>query len=144
MGVFTTIEGIKATVGAWWYAENRLNEMPCEEFPHEVAIDNEVFDKNDKLHRDIRKFIENQLPDTVILKRLGLMYYYAYDRSSNGWQVNHSYSQFFFESEESAIMFKLHFYEHVTDVKTKWKERYIHWENKGKENIWEPNSSRGY
>lgn len=143
MGTITTISAIKASIGAEWYALNKLSEMPCEEFPHEVAFDRKVFEKNPKLHLTIRKFVEQQLRDTVIVSYLSLTYYYEYQRFANGYQIHHGYDQFFFESEESAILFKLQFAEHITDVKLRWDPRSIPWDKVDKPQEWKK-PERGY
>jgi hypothetical protein len=143
MGTITTIKAIKEGVGAEWYAANKLSELPCPEFPYEVAFNRRVLEKNPDLHRTIRKFVEHQLRDTVIISYLGLSYYYEYQRFANGYQITHGYDQFFFESEESAILFKLQFAEHITDVKLRWDPRNIPWDKVDQPQEWTP-PKRGY
>lgn len=143
MGTITTISAIKAGIGGEWYAANKLSELPCDEFPHEVAFDRKVLEKNPDLYRTIRKFVEHQLRDTVIVSYLSLTYYYEYQRFANGYQIHHGYDQFFFESEESAILFKLQFGEHVTETKLRWDPRNIPWDKADKPQEWKK-PERGY
>jgi hypothetical protein len=144
MGTITTTHAIKTGIGGEWYAANKLYELPCPEFPHEVAFHRNVLEKNPRLHLTIRKFVEQQLRDTVIVSHLSLPYYYEYQRFANGYQITHGYDQFFFESEESAILFKLQFAEYITDIKLRWDPRNIPWDKKDEPQEWTKRESRGY
>jgi len=144
MGSLVTVAGIKETIGVRWYAKYGLGTLPCDEFPFEAAMDTRVMEGNRDLQIAVRKFVEQQLRDTVIYSYLDLTYYYEYERGSSGYQIDHGYDRFFFESEESAIMFKLHFSEHLTEVKTLWQEGRRHWREAESENVWVPRHLRGY
>lgn len=69
----------------------------------------------------VRQFVEQQLTDTVLISYLDLNYWYAYEQYSDGYQVTHGYDLFYFESEASAIMFKLKFAEWCSTEKLRWK-----------------------
>jgi hypothetical protein len=144
MGTITTTKAIKESIGGEWYAANNLNSLPCPEFPHEVAFDRKVLEKHPDLRKTIRKFVEKQLGDTVIVSYMSLTYYYEYQRFSNGYQIHHGYDQFFFESESDAILFKLQFAEHVTNVKLRWDPRNIPWDKMDEPQEWKPREDRGY
>lgn len=114
---------IGAAMGARWYTTDWHRwELPCSQFTHECALDQRILDGTHELRIRVRKFIEEQLTDTVVLDYLDLTYYYQHANYSGGYQIKHGYDRFFFESEESAIMFKLQFGEHCTDVKLRWKD----------------------
>lgn len=144
MGKITTITAIKETVGAVWYASNKLSQLPCTEFPYEVAFDRKVLERNPDLHRTIRKFVEKQLEDTVIVSYMSLTYYYEYQRFANGYQIHHGYDLFFFENEADAILFKLKFGEHVTETKLRWDLGSIPWDKVDEPPEWKPREDRGY
>jgi len=144
MGTLTTKKIIKEGIGAEWYAANKLAYLPCPEFPHEVAFDRKVLEKNPSLHMTIRKFVEKQLEGTVIIDYLSLTYYYEYERFANGYQIHHGYDQFFFESESDAILFKLQFAEHATETKLRWDPRSIPWDKKEADQAWKAPDRSGY
>lgn len=70
------------------------------------------FNKKPQLYVDVRRWIERNIPDTVLLDVLDKSYRYYYgdfkswDRT---YEKHHSYMVLCFEEHESALMFKLAF-----------------------------------
>lgn len=69
--------------------------------------------------REIRRWIESKIDDVVIYKEIEKNYrvYYGEDRD---WDHSHErlnlWCCFYFEDEESALMFKLRFSEYITNL----------------------------
>jgi hypothetical protein len=98
----------------WRYA------WPNPSFPYSTGIHSDRF-KN-KIGIEIRKWVEESVPGTVIHEYMNKSYrrYYSKDHS---WE--HSYEQsnwwrvFYFEDEHSATVFRLKFAEYIQDVTDK-------------------------
>jgi len=104
----------KEGLGSGWYSEGSNNlVLPCPEYQHAVHIAKDALDG----HRiAIRKWIERNTDETVILTYLDLRYYYNWGRrySDHGYQVSHGYHQFYFEESTTALAFGLAFTDVIT------------------------------
>lgn len=150
MGKLFTLKNLKETDMLRWYisSEHDLKYGVSREFPYECAIPLKTMHpyRDDEtqlgLQVRIRQFIEQSLTDTVIVDQLSLSYYYKPESSIKrysdwGYNINHGYCRFFFESEASQVMFALHFSSEVKP-KMRWEDGSI----MGPSNM--PWSSTGY
>ena len=91
-------------------------------YPCEVCIHSDVLQENNKLKIEIRRFIEQNLPDTVIFDYKEMDYYkfFSEDHSwDKKWDVRNIWYRFHFEDEHSASVFALKFSEFVKPM-TAW------------------------
>lgn len=110
---------------AWYFEDAYLDHYndhwrfawPNPSFPYSVAIHSDKF--NNKIAIEIRRWIEENVPNTVIHEILDKSYrrYYGPDRDwdhsyeqSNRWRVLH------FEDEHSVTVFRLKFSEYIQEV----------------------------
>jgi hypothetical protein len=110
--------------------DNRGNERWVFDFenePHLVdrcAIHQEVFNRNSDVPQNpritVRRWIEHNLPDTVILHHQSMSYHYFYEYEGRNrhydsiTERSHGYYFFGFESSASAILFRLTFSSMIT------------------------------
>lgn len=115
----------KEGLGSRWYSD-RFNSLtlPCPEYQHVVHITDDALDGN---RPTVRKWIERNTDETVIVTYLDLRYYYNWGRrySDNGFQVSHGYRQFYFEESASALAFGLAFADIITREPMMYEEHKI-------------------
>lgn len=141
MGQLITKAQIYDGIGASWYSNGPSNNMtlPSNTFEYECAISFHTMGQHYESHfNKIRKYIEQSLPDTVIVERLDLLYQHTPSEYTSGHSrsIYHGYYRFFFESDTSFVLFGLHFADLITIVKIKWLIDAIPWFGVDKENIY--------
>jgi hypothetical protein len=95
-------------------------------FPHQVCIHADNINNHPRTRIKIRRFIENNLSDTVIYDVIEKNYYkfFTEDRSwDRKWDVSNSWVRFHFEEGDSATMFALAFSDLVQPM-TAWHPKY--------------------
>jgi hypothetical protein len=108
-----------------WYFEDAYHsysgrgyvyEWPNPNFPNMVCIHTDHLPNKEKIK--IRKWIEHNIPDTIIFDILEMDYrvYYSerMDFWDNGREILNRWYRFFFENEETALLFKLTFSELIS------------------------------
>lgn len=125
MGQLVTLDQLNEGVGWTWYFklaefENKRPKLPCSAFPYSLAINGNVIDEPHvctfELKNRIRNWVAESASDLVILDILKKDYYYSYGSYGSGWNVVWSYHVFYFSSEAEALMFKLAFSEHISEI----------------------------
>lgn len=97
-------------------------KWPNPSYSHPVCIHFDELYHNNKLKIEIRKFVEDNLTETVIYDTVEMDYYkffsddHSWDRK---WDISNSWFRFNFESKDSAIIFVLKFSEFVKPM-TAW------------------------
>lgn len=102
-----------------WESRRWIYKWPSEVFPHMISIHSDDLEQHKARKGEIRRWIEANADGTVIYKEIDKKYriYYGEQRD---W--DHSYEQpntwccFYFEDEESALMFKLRFSEYIKEL----------------------------
>lgn len=126
MGQLVTLEQLK-DMEPWYFGDSYYGRdarryvfcWPNESFPHCVAIHSSDMSKDIKLKVEIRRWIERNLSETVILSSLDKSYreYYDDERTwRHSYEVSNLWITFHFEDEHSASMFKLRFSEHIKEI----------------------------
>lgn len=149
MGRLVHLEELAKGCGLAWYLENYRESktvdaefcLPDPAFPYECGIDPRQFGGgyDNAWKREVRKWVDETLPDIVIMSYLSLTYYYR-PKNYDGYQIQHGYYRFHFESESSFMMFKLRFSEYIAPVMTKFRDDSI---SDGLENeVWIPPTLR--
>ena len=132
MGRLTTIDKLELPLN-WHFEDAYYNNgkwhisFPNSNYLYRLAIHNDTLRENNALRIEIRKWIERNIDDLVIIEHIDKTYfqYYSETRARNGgYQISNNWSGFYFEKEESAIMFKLKFGEFITEV-TEKHPRYL-------------------
>ena len=126
MGSLVTLESL-CPDPSWYFTDARYSsesrrwvyKWPNDCFSHVVGIHDEDFQSNPERKTEIRKWIEINVEGTVILNEISKNYrvfygkerdwYHSYERT-NKWYA------FYFESEESALMFRLRFSEYIKEI----------------------------
>lgn len=135
MGRLVTLDEIREL--AEWHFEDAHHDAfngnryvftwPNPTFPHTVAIhSDDLKDRND-IKISIRKWIEINLSETVLVHRLDKSYriYIKKDKDwDSSYEVPNVWTVFYFEESEAATMFALRFSEYVRPV-TNEHPRYI-------------------
>jgi hypothetical protein len=83
---------------------------PSPDFPHCHHINVDHLNNSEKIR--IRRWIENNISDTVIYDYLDLGYrrHYGEDRDwDSGFDIKNTWMRFHFEDKETALMFKMVF-----------------------------------
>lgn len=149
MGRLITIQEIKDSHLTDWYFEfggKHLDKDSATKL--ECAIDKRYLDRSltespiSKI--EIRKFIDKQLDDTVILDYLSLSYYYWARPDEPCYlerEIVHGYYRFYFESETSQVQFALRFSEYISE-KFRWLDDQVPSQREHLSRIWTPPTDR--
>lgn len=126
MGQLVTLEDIKDK--AQWYFEDAyyssghgkyVNSWPNGSFPYFAAIHSEDLSGRNDIRISIRKWVENNLSETVIVDVIDKSYR-RYTDEENSWdksyEVQNRWVVFYFEEETTATMFRLKFSEYVKPI----------------------------
>jgi hypothetical protein len=124
MGRLVTVDQLNSELGWDWYFtefENKRPKLPCSTFPVSLAInDNIIADPHEPnyfLKNEIRKWAESQSSSLVILDRITKDYYHYWsDSHEYGSNLNWGYHIFYFETDADALLFKLKFGEHISEI----------------------------
>lgn len=130
MGTIVRLKDIKDaswySKDATWGHDSYVMAWPNESFPHHVSIIVDEFRKDPELKPRIRRWVENNLSDTVIIDIIDKSYRVFYGRDHD-WdhsrEVESKWMVFSFEDEHSATMFKLAFSDLITEVSDKHPHR---------------------
>ena len=132
MGKLITVDELQKT--AIWYFEDAYYHSsgnkyafawPNPTFPYTVAIhSDDLRDRND-IRISIRRWIETNFTETVIVHHLDKSYrrYTKKDDWESSYEVSNMWTVFYFEEETAATMFALRFSEYVkpvTDEHPEW------------------------
>lgn len=111
---------------AYWSSDKGrwMARHPDPSWPAMCAIHDDNFERSSynptpDLKQEIRRWIEASLPDNVLLdyKELDYQYYRGeYKGWDSCWSMQNRYRLFYFESNESALLFKLRFSEVIVPV----------------------------
>lgn len=87
-----------------------------------LRVHRDYFKENLQHRIEVRRYVEQDLPDTVLMTREDYGYNYTYwyrgkDRygSDNLYSRDHGYYRFYFENPASVLLFKLRFSTIITD-----------------------------
>lgn len=104
-----------SAAGSYQYA------WPSKNFPHQLCMHRDEFQYASR-KLEIRRWIENLIPDTVIFDSVEMDYKKYYGKSyewEKKYDIHNTWYRFSFENENSAIMFKLAFSDWIKPI-TKW------------------------
>ena len=98
----------------WYFEDASYSTVPWPSisFPYHVFIHADNINNHPKTRIKIRRFIENNLTDTVIYDVIEKDYYkfftedHSWDRK---WDVKNSWVRFHFEEEQSMLVFAIAF-----------------------------------
>jgi hypothetical protein len=124
MGRLVTVDQLNTELGWDWYFtefSNKRPVLPCSTFPVSLAINDKIIadphEPNYWLKNEIRKWVTESVGDMVILDRIKKDYYHYWDsKHDHGYNVNWGYHLFYFSSDAEAIIFKLKFCEHISEI----------------------------
>ena len=132
MGTLITLDEI-SKIANWYFEDAYYHSSgnkyafvwPNPTFPHSVAIHSDnLRDRND-IRISIRRWIETNLTETVLVQKLDKSYrrYTKKDDWENSYEISNMWTVFYFEEELAASMFALRFSEYVkpiTDEHPEW------------------------
>jgi hypothetical protein len=129
MGQLVTIDELKEGLGlSWYFTEFNSHKRPVfpnSAFLYSVAINSKILQRypgedNYSLKHEIRKWVTRNCSDIVVIELLQKEYqsYYSWgsQRHSDHQNISWGYHVFHFELEAEAVMFKLTFSEHTSEV----------------------------
>lgn len=95
-----------------WYCDIE-KESEC--WPYKIGIHQDDLERSHKI--EIRKWVQESIPDTVIHATLDLSYQHQYgDRWDQCYEISNYWTVFFFESESSALLFKMQFANLIQEI----------------------------
>lgn len=97
---------------AYWDSNRYKFQWPCNDYPFSAAIHYTEFREHQSLKIEIRKWIEHNLSETVIFDHVDKSYW----DNNLKFQVYSYWIQFWFEDENSCLMFKLKFGEYCSEI----------------------------
>ena len=110
-----------------YYASGRcVFSWPNPSFPYSVNIHYDDLKGNSGLKVEIRKWIETNLTETVIIETIDKSYrrYLSDDKKwESSYEVSNYWTAFYFEEEHAETMFRLRFSEYIkpiTDEHPRW------------------------
>jgi len=104
-----------------YYCDGWCYEWPNPSYPYQMAIHDDNLQSNKKLI-EIRKWITENIVDTVIHAGVNKSYFQYYDENEkwrDGYQIHNKWTTFHFENEHSATMFKLRFGDIIQEITDK-------------------------
>ena len=140
MGRLMHLDEIPQYEKLWFFKTGNIDSRYETEFKSVLYIDQNRISGYSEMDPkltfvDIRKFVDQMLGDTVIVRFQNLNYFYRYSSASDGYQVQHGYYCFHFESDVSCTLFKLNFSEHITTERLRWREHTIPYDRKDRPNV---------
>jgi hypothetical protein len=102
-----------------WESRRWVYKWPSEYFSHVVGIHADDFRSHPARKTEIRKWIEINVEGTVIINEIDKNYrvYYGKERDwDHSYERTNKWYAFYFESEESAFMFRLRFSEYIKEI----------------------------
>ena len=121
MGKLTTLEKLELSQD-WYFEETYRITFPNTNYPYSLAIHRDTLNNTSGLKISIRKWIEENIDDIVLMAFLDKGYFHYYDQArifDGGYQQSNYWVLFHFEKEESALMFKLRFGEYIKEITDK-------------------------
>lgn len=100
-----------------WDSREWCYEFPSNDYPFSSAIHSDILTRSLKM--EIRKWIEVNVDDIVIFYTINKSYrvFYGEDRDwQRSYEQSNPWSIFYFDCEETNLMFRLRFGEHIMEV----------------------------
>jgi hypothetical protein len=124
MGRLVTLDQLKAELGWDWYFtefdSNKRPVLPCSTFPVSLAINNNIIANPQEttwLKNEIRSWVRDSVADLVLLDEIKKDYYHYWSTNNEyGSNIVWGYQIFHFSSDAEALMFKLRFHEHISEI----------------------------
>lgn len=136
MGTLVTREDIRSRADwyfsdAYYAAEYTVSrpegyryDWPSKDFPYRICIHDD--DLSSPIKVEIRRWIEQRISETVIYTYIDKSYWHYRDEEKDSRaNVRNIWCAFYFESEESAVAFKLRFLNIVKEI----TDRHPTWHN---------------